>query len=80
MKFVKRSAPPPRDPENRQSVEALVVAVNELTGAVGSTQARAVRVGEAISSGILAINENGDLVLSPRLAELEARVAKLENP
>ena len=77
MKFVKRSAPPPRDPENRQTIEALVVAVNELTGAVGSPAFRALRVVDMLDSGVLSTDENGRLV-SSKLAELESRIAKLE--
>lgn len=57
----RRAVVPPRDPANRQSVEQLKFAVDELSGAVGRTYDRAVRVGELVEAGLLHIQVDGTL-------------------
>lgn len=64
FKLTKRSAPQPRESPNRASVEALVTAVNELTGAIGDDVNRALRVGELMQLGVLKKNTAGELVLA----------------
>lgn len=57
----KRAIPPPREAPNRQAIEALATATNELSGAIGDAMQRAVRVCELVDAGILALMPNGQL-------------------
>jgi hypothetical protein len=57
----KRALTPPRESANRTSIENLVGAVNELSGAVGMQQQRALRIGELIDLGLLKLNSQGTL-------------------
>lgn len=58
-KINKRGIPPPRDASNRQTIEALVTSVNELSGSVGLNMQRAVRVCELIDAGIMVLDVDG---------------------
>lgn len=68
--ITKRAIPHPKDPANRQSVEALQQAVNELSGAVGQNMQRAVRVCELVEAGLLQLQPNGQLGRSTSVDEI----------
>lgn len=55
----RRSVPPPSQPQNRASIAALQQAVNELSGTVGATLQRAVRLGELVMGGIFKLRPDG---------------------
>jgi hypothetical protein len=57
--IARRAIPPAREAANRVTIDALSVAVNELSGAVGTVPARAVRVGELVDAGILQYTADG---------------------
>lgn len=57
--IVRRAIPPAREAANRVTIDALSVAVNELSGAIGLVSARAVRVGELIDAGLLRLTPEG---------------------
>ncbi|MEF4262408.1 hypothetical protein U9Z10_23535, partial [Escherichia coli] len=67
----RRAVVPPRDPANRQSIEQLKFAVDELSGAVGMTYDRAVRVGELIEAGLLHIQVDGTLGINAEAKDLQ---------
>lgn len=68
--IVRRAIPPAREAANRVTIDALSVAVNELSGAVGTVPMRAVRIAELLDAGILTFTAEGALELNPVIADV----------
>lgn len=68
----RRAIPPAREAANKPTIDALVVAVNELSGTIGAVISRAVRVGELVDAGIVVFTDTGQLQLKPLDFDLES--------
>lgn len=58
----KRAIPVPRQPENRETIDALRVAVDELSGTVGDPGQRCIRLCELIDAGIVQLTPEGRIM------------------
>lgn len=58
-KIIKRSIAPPTHPANQKPVSDLKVAVDELSGSIGETKQRAVRLCELLDAGLLSLTAEG---------------------